>query len=407
MKKLILILNCILITQVLYSQTLHWTALANPDSLQVNAVGFTSNDSKVISVTNCHPAHIRLWNSNNGSLHWDYEVPTSLMCIMGAGISVDGKYLVAVEEMGNILVFDNTTPTPDSINLISMGTTYAFAIDLAPHSQKMVVGASNGKLQCYRLSDGMQLFNVNAHSSWVTAVQYSSDNSKIVSGGNDNKIKIWDSLGSLIHILNGHNDDITALRFSESNDTLWSSSLDNTLRMWDANAGTLLQTLVVSSDDLTAMDYYKGSNILAVSSVDKWIRFFNASTLQPIDSFIQAFDVVPTSLSLSNNGLQLVTGTVNGLVTKYDLSATLGNDDIHKTSTGILCFPNPSNGQLKIITTLSLVKYSLNDISGKNIAHGKVDAGKIINLEDAPNGVYFLALYDDKNNIHYHKITKQ
>jgi WD40 repeat protein len=404
MKKIILIVLSVLITQHLFSQTLQWTAVANPDSLQVNAVGFTANDSKIISATNCHPAHIRLWNSNNGSLHWDYEVPTSLMCIMGAGISADSKYLVAVEEMGNILIFDNTTPTPDSINSISMGTTYAFAIDIAPHSHKMVVGASNGKLQCYRLSDGFQLFNVNAHSSWVTAVQYCSDNSKIVSGGNDNKIKIWDSTGLLIHTLNGHTDDITALRFSVSNDTMWSSSLDNTIRMWNVNTGTLIQTVVVSSSDVNAMDYGMSKNILAVSSTDKWVRFFNASSLQLIDSFKQTHDVVSTSLSLSNDGLQLVTGTTNGLVTKYDLSNALGNDEVSEIISKILCYPNPSSGLLKISTSLSLLKYSLMDLAGKTIAQGKVDASKVINIEFAPIGVYYLALYDEKNVIHYNKI---
>ncbi|MBK8686756.1 MAG: hypothetical protein IPN26_18215 [Bacteroidetes bacterium] len=123
-------------------QNLIWTALANPDSLQVNAVSFSSGDQQVLSATNCHPAHIRLWNATNGNLFWDYEVPKLGMRIVMIEI------LLLLRD-GNIC-FDHSQASPDSINLISMGTTYAFSMDISNHSQKVLVGGSGGQLQVYR-----------------------------------------------------------------------------------------------------------------------------------------------------------------------------------------------------------------------------------------------------------------
>ena len=388
-------------------QNLLWTALANPDSLQVNAVGFSSGDQQVLSATNCHPAHIRLWNSSNGNLHWDYEVPNNLMCMMGAGISNDSKYLLAVEEMGNILVFDHSQAMPDSINLINMGTTYAFSMDISNHSQKVVVGGSGGQLQVYRIADGLQIFSISAHTSWVTAVQYSNNSSRIASGGNDNKIKIWDSTGMLIYTLNGHTDDITSLRFSESGDTLWSASRDNTLRMWNMLNGSLIQSLVVSNADIHAMDYHSSKKCLVTVSQDQWIRFIHPETFVRIDSFQQAHQTVPLSVSFSQSGSYLVTGTLNGLVTKYTLLNLTNVNENNLQSSMVHCIPNPSFGQFQISSSIDFKAYIVMDMQGRVIAQNDFPKDGQIDLSQLPKGGYTIKLSDNGGNQYLTKILLQ
>jgi WD40 repeat protein len=379
-------------------QNLIWTALANPDSLQVNAVSFSSGDQQVLSATNCHPAHIRLWNATNGNLFWDYEVPNNLMCMMGAGISNDSKYLLAVEEMGNILVFDHSQASPDSINLISMGTTYAFSMDISNHSQKVLVGGSGGQLQVYRIADGLQVFSVSAHSSWVTAVKYSENYSRIASGGNDNKIKIWDSSGNLIYTLNGHSDDITSLRFSESGDTLWSASKDNTLRMWNLLNGTLIQTLNVSNADIHGMDYHPTKKCLVTVSQDQWIRLIHPETLARIDSFQQAHQTVPMCVAFSQSGSFLVTGTMNGLVTNYTLANVSSLQLFDEISLVVRCVPNPSYGQFQIVGSADFTKYTLLDIQGRVVEQNVFPKDGQLNLSHLHQGVYSIRLNDKHGN---------
>lgn len=379
-------------------QNLIWTGLANPDSLQVNAVSFSSGDQQVLSATNCHPAHIRLWTASNGNLFWDYEVPNNLMCMMGAGISNDSKYLLAVEEMGNILVFDHSQALPDSINLINMGTTYAFAMDISNHSQKVLVGGSGGQLQVYRIADGLQVFSVLAHSSWVTAVQYSEDYSRIASGGNDNKIKIWDSSGNLIYTLNGHTDDITSMRFSESGDTLWSSSKDNTLRMWNLLNGTLIQTLIVSNADIHGMDYHATKKCLVTVSQDQWIRLIHPETLAKLDSFQQAHQTVPLSVAFSQSGSYLVTGTLNGLVTNYNLAQVSAFQAFDEINLAVRCIPNPSYGQFRITGSVDFAEYAVLDLQGRLAARNVFPKDGQLNLSHLHPGIYSIRLSDQQGN---------
>ncbi|MGL5889622.1 MAG: WD40 repeat domain-containing protein, partial [Bacteroidia bacterium] len=149
-----------------------WTRIAQPDSLQVNGVSFSSNGNQVLSGTNCHPAHLRLWNTQTGNLDWDYEVPTGLMCLMGVGMSANNNYIATVEEFGNVIIFDNTLSQPDSVNTITTGTLYAFSIAFSPNSSEIAIGGSAGKLNTYNVLTGAPDLNVTAHTGYVYDVAY-------------------------------------------------------------------------------------------------------------------------------------------------------------------------------------------------------------------------------------------
>ena len=231
-----------------------WTQTANPGLLPVNGVAFAKDGNSIISGTDCHPARIRIYSTQDGNIDWDYTVANSFMCIMGVGFSSNGNYFAGVEEMGNILVFDNTQQPPVLSNTIAMNTMYAFSIDFAPNNHKMVVGGASGKLQTYRLLNSSLDLNLNAHSSWVTAINYSPDNTRIASGGSDAKVKIWDTTGVLLQTLSSHADDITSLKFSKDNTRLFSVSLDDKIKVWDVATGALLNTISPQGGDILGID---------------------------------------------------------------------------------------------------------------------------------------------------------
>nr|MBP6314328.1 T9SS type A sorting domain-containing protein [Chitinophagaceae bacterium] len=380
------------------AQQLEWTALANPDSLQVNAVRFSNDNAKVVSATNCHPAHIRLYHTANGIQTWDYEVPNNLMCQMGIGFSSDGKYLASIEEMGNVIIFDYSVPIPDSINTISMGTMYAFSIDFAPNAQKFAAGGSNGKLQTYQVNSGTIDLDINAHSSWVTAVCYAPNNQWLASGGNDNKIKIWDTLGNLLFSLNGHTDDITSLKFSPDNTRLFSSSLDNTVKVWNTTNGTLIQTVAVSNADVNAMDLTSNGLVMATVSKDNLIRLFTTSTFTPIDSFLQHHNGIPICLGFSSDGSKLVTGTSNGLVTLYNVASLTNVDTYQKLDfNDVTIYPNPIGNDIYISSKASMQWYKISDVLGEVLFSGNIINNRIPVDKNLKSGTYVLTLNNHAN----------
>ncbi|MEO1401685.1 MAG: caspase family protein, partial [Cyanobacteria bacterium J06635_1] len=75
---------------------------------------------------------------------------------------------------------------------------------------------------------------LEGHTGSVTAVAFSPEGDRIVSGSNDNTLRLWDREGNPVgDPLQGHTDSVWAVAFSPEGDRIVSGSDDTTLRLWD------------------------------------------------------------------------------------------------------------------------------------------------------------------------------
>lgn len=391
-----------------------WTQTANPLMLPVNGVAFSKNGNKVVTGTDCHPARIRTYDVTNGNVTWDYTVGDDFMCIMGVGFSSNGNYIAGVEEMGNILVFDNTQPSPVLTSTIAMNTMYAFAIDFAPNNCKMVVGGANGKLQTYHTASGIADLNVSAHSTWVNAVNYSPDNLKIASGGSDAIIKIWDTTGTLLQTLNSHTDDITALRFSKDNNKLLSVSLDDKIKLWDVASGTLLNTLSPQAGNILGIDISADNTRFVTVSADKQIRIYNLATLTLETSFGSTTAGTPRCVAWSQaDASKIAVGYSNGTVILYNKSvSTVGIADVAARGYDLLAYPNPSAKEFVASWKEAMVQsIEITDLQGRQIFKKEVPEGqRELELPEhvfPSRGVYILSCKTAAREVLVKKLIKQ
>jgi WD40 repeat protein len=116
----------------------------------------------------------------------------------------------------------------------------------------------------YARSDGsaaaeslIQLLVANNHSAsqnlrdlgpdetvWPQIEKASVDGCRIVSGGDDHKLRIWDAASGtpLGEPLRGHEGGVMSVAFSPDDSRIVSGGVDGTLRLWDANTGHLNST---------------------------------------------------------------------------------------------------------------------------------------------------------------------
>jgi WD40 repeat protein len=76
---------------------------------------------------------------------------------------------------------------------------------------------------------------MNGHTGNVYSVNCSPDGTRIVSGGNDGTIRIWDAdTFEEILVLRGHESYVHSVCFSPDGTMLASGSGDGTIRIWDS-----------------------------------------------------------------------------------------------------------------------------------------------------------------------------
>src|SRR5262249_22227044 len=75
------------------------------------------------------------------------------------------------------------------------------------------------------------------HSNEVLSVAFSPDGARLLSGGSDTTLKIWDTTsGQLIRSF-AHPRGITSVAFAPGGVRLLSACADGVLRLWDAESG--------------------------------------------------------------------------------------------------------------------------------------------------------------------------
>lgn len=378
-----------------FSQSIDWHVSANPLGLQTNSVQYSSNGLKVLSGTDCHPAKIRIYSGLNGNLEWDYTVSSNLLCIMGVGFGSNGNYIAAIEEFGNLLIFDNTVSPPDSINTISIGTTYAFSLDFSPDNRKIAVGGNNGKLIICSVDSGRVLHTVTAHANWVTTVNYDPNNQFLVTGGSDFRVKIWDTTGGNIATLSGHTGHLTKVLVSNDGSKIYSSSKDNTVKIWDVATKSLLRTIPVSNSDVNSIALSPSNNHLVTVSSDSIIRVYETALGQLIDSIFEPLHGFGLSVDWSSSKNQIAVGTKKGRVVAYSVQGMVSLEE-ESNPINISLFPNPAQDFIQLkSTTQEVDHYELYSLSGKLVQNGKIfSKTQSIDISSLKSGSYIIKVFN-------------
>jgi WD40 repeat protein len=89
------------------------------------------------------------------------------------------------------------------------------------------------------MGEGVVTFSLSGQmaSGQVRGIAWSSDDTKIATGGDDRMVRLWNaSSGQFLRALAGHSEAVISASFSPDGKRLVTSSLDDEARVWDLNA---------------------------------------------------------------------------------------------------------------------------------------------------------------------------
>src|SRR5262249_44154269 len=116
----------------------------------------------------------------------------------------------------------------------------------SPDSRRLAVGVDN-KIITYDIPKRTHVYQINAHSGWISALAFSPDGQFLFSGSWDHTIRSWDAqTGDARQPFVAHTNTVQGLSFLSGK--LLSASQDGTFRVWIPETGRLLATIFSFGD---------------------------------------------------------------------------------------------------------------------------------------------------------------
>ena len=150
------------------------------------------------------------------------------------------------------------TISPDSVPM-----------SLAYQKGTFAVGLQSCKIAVLDAITGSQVAVLPGHTGYVRSLTLSLDGLFLVSGGNDNDIKLWDvQTGGIIKTFHGHTYYVLSVSISPDCTTIASGSSDKTIRLWHVQAGNCFCVIDGFGDRVNSISFSPTNPQLLVSGCE-------------------------------------------------------------------------------------------------------------------------------------------
>ncbi|KAG8724229.1 hypothetical protein FRC09_020733 [Ceratobasidium sp. 395] len=239
-------------------------------------------------------------------------------------------------------------------------------VAVSPNGQRIVSGSDDEMVRVWDAETGdMVLGPLNENSGLVSCVAFSPDGRWLASGSYDKIIRIWNAETGEPRLdpLGGHTDVIRSVAFSPDGHRLVSGSMDETARVWDLETG---QTIF----ELRGHSYWVDSVAFSpdgrwITSADLTLRIWDAQTGRLVLEPLHSHPETACCLAFSPDSHRMVLGFMDSTIRICD------------TKTGGILL-EPLRGHSSWVGSVAF------STDGRRIASGSDD--KTVRIWDAQTG---------------------
>ena len=231
--------------------------------------------------------------------------------------SVDGTMAVSGAEDGSTYLWKMNQPAAVPSET-SAGETFAVTITSPSRKQIASTGLKDGQPAIViRSTETNKITHVlTGHAGSILSLAFSNDDARLVSGGDDRTLRIWDLRNAAtpeLKKIEGLAANVTAVGSNADGSQILSGFGDNSLKLFSTADGMVLKEFAGHSAGIVATGFWNSQPYSV--GLDSTVRFWNAAD----GTQARAFNLpsAPTAVTVSNDGQRMAFGCADSQVRIY------------------------------------------------------------------------------------------
>jgi len=208
-------------------------------------------------------------------------------------ITPDGFFIVSACLDGKAMLRNGVTG--DWLGTFQGHKGAVWSADINSKAERVVTGSADYTAKIWDAITGEELSSFT-QSRIIKSVRFSKDDTKILTGGQDKILRIYDlnNTQSEPSTLQGHTNTIKTALWTNEN-TIVSGGQDNTLRIWDIRSGAEAKNITYKSAISGIESSLDGKHLTLTAG--KEAHFLSVETFEPMKSFTLPIELNTASLS--------------------------------------------------------------------------------------------------------------
>ncbi|XP_062304355.1 cilia- and flagella-associated protein 52 [Osmerus eperlanus] len=206
---------------------------------------------------------------------------------------------------------------------ISVPNMTCNALDFMIDGRSIISAWNDGKIRVFAPESGREMLVVhNAHSMGVTAIAGTRDCKRIVSGGGEGQVRVWEILQGchrLLETMKEHKATITCIKIKSNDKECVTASSDGACIIWDL-VRFVRNQMVLANTLFRCVCYHPEEYQVITSGTDRKIGYWEVYDGSAIRELEGSLSGAINGMHITQDGSHFVTGGDDKLVKVWDYS---------------------------------------------------------------------------------------